>query len=81
MWKFYVDQVVRKCIPQDEFHFILTFCHFHSCGGHFGAKRTTHKVLESGLYWLFIFKDAYHFYKSCENAKEQTILLMRIKCL
>ena len=43
--------------------------HSHSCGGHFGAKRTAHKILESGLYWPSIFKDAYHFYKSCEKCQ------------
>jgi hypothetical protein len=67
LWKFYVDQVVRRCVPQDEFYSILTFCHFHSYGGHFGAKRMVHKVLESSLYWPSIFKDAYHFCKSCEK--------------
>ncbi|KAL9384316.1 hypothetical protein Peur_021326 [Populus x canadensis] len=70
LWKFCVDQVVRRCVPQDEFHSILTFCHSHSCGGHFGAKRTTHKVLESGFYWPSIFKDAYHFCKSCEKCQK-----------
>ncbi|KAL9346349.1 hypothetical protein Peur_061202 [Populus x canadensis] len=69
LWKFCADQVVRRCVPQDEFHSILTFCHSHSCGGHFGAKRTAHKVLESGFYWPSIFKDAYHFCKSCEKCQ------------
>jgi hypothetical protein len=46
-----------------------TFCHFYSYGGHFGAKITAHKVLESGLYWPFIFKDVYHFCKSCEKCQ------------
>ena len=64
-----MDQVVRRCVLQDEFHSILTFCHSHSCGGHFGAKRTAHKVLESGFYWPSIFKDAYHFCKSCEKCQ------------
>jgi hypothetical protein len=35
--------------------------------GAFLAKRTAHKVLESGFYWPFIFKNAYNFYKSCEK--------------
>jgi hypothetical protein len=69
LWKFCVDQVVRICLPQDEFHFILSFCHSHSCGGHFGAKRTAYKVLESDFYWPSIFKDAYHFCKSCEKCQ------------
>jgi hypothetical protein len=69
LWKFCVDQVVRRGVTQDEFHFILTFCHSHSCGGHFGAKQTAHKILESGFYWPSIFKDAYHFCKSCEKCQ------------
>jgi len=69
LWKFYVDRVVRRCIPQDEFHSILAFCHSYFCGRHFRAKRTAHKVLESGLYWPSFFKDAYHLCKSCEKCQ------------
>ena len=71
LWKFCVDKVVKRYVPQDEFHFILTFCHSYSYsyGGHFGAKKTAHKVLESSLYWPSIFKDAYHFCKSCEKCQ------------
>jgi hypothetical protein len=69
IWKFYVDQLVRRCVPHDEFHSILTFYHSHSYGGHFRENKTTHKVLENGLYWLFILKNAYHFYKSCEKCQ------------
>jgi len=70
LWNFCADQVVRRCVLEVEFHSILTFYHSHSCGGHFGAKRMTHKVLESGLYWPFIFKDAYQFCKSCEKCQK-----------
>jgi hypothetical protein len=69
LWKFYADQIVRRCVPQDEFHSILTFCHSHSYDGNFGGKKTTHKVLESGLYWPSIFKDVYHFCKSYEKCQ------------
>jgi hypothetical protein len=44
-------------------------------------KRTAHKVLESGLYWPSIFKDAYHFCKSSEKFQRIGISLIRIKCL
>jgi hypothetical protein len=69
LWKFCVDQVVRRCVPQDEFHSILIFCYSYSYNGHFRAKKTAHKVLESDLYWPSIFKDAYHFCKSCEKCQ------------
>jgi hypothetical protein len=60
LWKFCVDQVVRRCVPQDEFHSIH-FLSFSFLWWTFWSKRTTHKVLESGFYWLSIFKDAYLF--------------------
>jgi len=59
-----MDHVVRRYVPQDKFHSILTFCHSYSCGSHFGEKKMAHKVLKSDLYWPSIFKYAYHFCKS-----------------
>ena len=69
MWKFCADQIIRRCVPQDEFHSILTFCHTYSCGGHFGGKRTAHKVLECGFFWPTLFKDAIQFVKSCDRCQ------------
>ncbi|XP_048496403.2 uncharacterized protein LOC125495663 [Beta vulgaris subsp. vulgaris] len=39
-------------------------------GGHFGPQRTAHKVLECGLYWPTLYKDAYVFCKSCERCQK-----------
>ena len=69
LWKFYVDQVIRRCVPETKFLSILTLCHSYACGGHFGPKRTSRKVLKCGFYWPSIFKDAYVFRKSCENCQ------------
>ncbi|CAN6583244.1 unnamed protein product [Malus baccata var. baccata] len=57
------------CVPESEFKSILTFCHSYACGGHFGAKRTTLKVLESGFYWPSLFKDAYEFCATCDRCQ------------
>nr|XP_027082308.1 uncharacterized protein LOC113704620 [Coffea arabica] len=62
LWKRCTDQVMRRCVSETEFQPILTFCHTFACGGHFEPKRTAHKVLESGFYWLSLFKDAYVFF-------------------
>ena len=48
---------------------MLEFCHSLECGGHFGAKRTAHKVLESAFFWPTLHKDAYFFVKSCERCQ------------
>ena len=50
LWKFRNDQIIRRCIDDNEIYSILTFCHSYESGGHFGPKRTTHKFLECGLY-------------------------------
>nr|XP_027096219.1 uncharacterized protein LOC113716121 [Coffea arabica] len=69
LWKRCADQVMRRCVSEMEFQSILAFCHTFACGGHFGPKRTAHKVLESGFYWPSLFKDAYVFCKSCDRCQ------------
>ena len=56
-------------MPDNEISSILALCHSHACGGHFGPKRTAHKILESGFYWPTIFKDSFQFCKSCPNCQ------------
>ncbi|CAN6549775.1 unnamed protein product [Malus baccata var. baccata] len=69
LWKYCIDQLIRRCVPESEFKSILTFCHSYACGGHFGAKRTALKVLESGFYWPSLFKDAYEFCATCDRCQ------------
>ncbi|CAL9020537.1 unnamed protein product, partial [Prunus brigantina] len=47
LFKHCPDQVIRRCVPEGDFKSILEFCHSHACGGHFGAKKTANKVLQS----------------------------------
>ena len=35
LWHFCEDQIMRKCVPENEHAFILNFCHSYACGGHF----------------------------------------------
>jgi hypothetical protein len=76
-----VDQVVRRCVPQDEFHFILTFCHSHSCGGHFGAKKKPKRYLKVVFIDLLFLKMHITSANHVRNAKKQVISIIRIKCL
>ncbi|CAL8175219.1 unnamed protein product [Prunus armeniaca] len=67
LFKHCPDQVIRRCVPEGDFKSILEFCHFHACRGHFGAKKTANKVLQSGFFWPTLFKDAYVFCASCDR--------------
>ncbi|XP_057784799.1 uncharacterized protein LOC131002326 [Salvia miltiorrhiza] len=63
------DMVIRRCVPEEEWGPILTQCHSSPSGGHFGANRTTFKVLQSGFYWPSIFKDAHAFISRCDRCQ------------
>ncbi|XP_050117637.1 uncharacterized protein LOC126595360 [Malus sylvestris] len=69
LFKHCPDQIIRRCVHQSEIQSILTFCHSYACGGHFGAKKTALKVLQSGFYWPTLFKDAHHFAMTCDRCQ------------
>ena len=50
LYKYCSDQVIRRCVPDDEFESIIHFCHSYACGGHFSTKKTIAKVLQCGFY-------------------------------
>ncbi|KAJ9557183.1 hypothetical protein OSB04_011797 [Centaurea solstitialis] len=60
------DRMPRRCVSGLAAWDILENCHKGLTGGHFGANLTARKVLESGFYWLTIFKDAHALIKSCD---------------
>jgi hypothetical protein len=69
LWKHCSDQVIRRCLPDNEVTSVLEFCHSYACGGHFGARKTARKVLDSGFYWPSLFKDAYGYCKTCDKCQ------------
>ena len=77
LFKFCKDQVIRRCIPEEDIPSILAHCHTHACGGHFGGKRTAIKVLTSGFYWPSIFKDAHQFALACDKCQRSSNISSR----
>lgn len=63
------DQIIRKCVPENEQQSILKFSHEFACGGHFGAKKTAAKILQSGFFWPSLFKDAFYFCSKCDRCQ------------
>ncbi|GJX37509.1 reverse transcriptase domain-containing protein [Tanacetum coccineum] len=48
LFKIYTDQVIRRCIHEQEAVEILTACHNGPIGGHHGANYTAKKVFDAG---------------------------------
>ncbi|CAN6562571.1 unnamed protein product [Malus baccata var. baccata] len=70
LFKYFPDQIIRRCVPESEQQSILTFSHTLACGGHFGAKKTSLKVLQSGFFWPTLFKDAFDFCSKCDRCQK-----------
>ena len=70
LYRHCADQVIRRCVLEDEMHSILNHCHTLPCGGHFGGQRTAAKVLQSGFYWPSLFKDAHQFVSTCDKCQQ-----------
>ena len=69
LYRHCADQVIRRCVREDEMHSILNHCQTLPCGGHFGGQRTAAKVLQSGFYWPSLFKDAHQFVSTCDKCQ------------
>ena len=67
LYKYYADQIIRRCVPEVEQPEILSHCHENACGGHFASQKTARKVLHSGFHWPSLFKDAHTMWKECDK--------------
>ena len=69
LFKYYADQIIRKCVPKEEQQGILSHCHESACGGHFASQKIAMKVLQSGFSWSSLFKDAHTMCRSCDRCQ------------
>ncbi|RDX70515.1 putative mitochondrial protein, partial [Mucuna pruriens] len=65
------------CIPDTEINSVIQFCHSAPRGGHYGSIRTARKVLDCGLYWPTIFRDAYQFVSTCDKCPKTRMTMNR----
>ncbi|RVW88059.1 Transposon Tf2-12 polyprotein [Vitis vinifera] len=69
LFKYCADQIIRKCVPEQEQSRILSHCHDSACGGHFASQKTAMKVIQSGFWWPSLFKDAHSMCKGCDRCQ------------
>ena len=69
LFKYCADQIIRKCVPEEEEQGILNHCHESACGGHFASQKTAMKVFQSGFYWPSLFKEAYQMCRVCDRCQ------------
>jgi len=67
LFKIGADNLLRRCVTQEEANKILWHCHNSPYGGHFNEERIVAKVLQAGFFWPSLFKDANEYVKRCDN--------------
>ncbi|RVW38462.1 Retrovirus-related Pol polyprotein from transposon 17.6 [Vitis vinifera] len=46
LFKYCADQIIRKCVLEEEQQGILSHCHENACGGHFASQKTAMKGID-----------------------------------
>ena len=64
LFKYYPDQLLRRCVANDDQIGVLTFFHSEACGGHFSVRKTAGKILQDVFYWPTLFKYCSDFFQN-----------------
>nr|GEZ24294.1 reverse transcriptase domain-containing protein [Tanacetum cinerariifolium] len=71
------DQIIRRCVYDQEANDILKAGHEGPTGGHHGANFTTKKVFDASFFWPTIYRDAYNLVKSWDSCQRQGKIYQR----
>eukprot|EP00253_Pinus_taeda_P006299 PITA_06299 len=69
LFKLGPDQILRRCVREEEVFDILLTCHDGPCGGHFVAKRTAFKILQAGYYSPTLHADVRRYISQCDRCQ------------
>ncbi|GJS95503.1 hypothetical protein Tco_0802471, partial [Tanacetum coccineum] len=81
LFKICADQVIRRCVHDNEALEILSACHNGPTGGHHGANLPAKKIFDSGFFWPPIYKDAHEFLPDVTLVNVKEKFRNGMKCL
>eukprot|EP00253_Pinus_taeda_P002627 PITA_02627 len=69
LFKLGLDEILRRCVRQEEVFYILLTYHDGPCGGHFATKRTAFKILQAGYYWPSLHQYVKRYTSQCDRCQ------------
>jgi len=66
LFKYYLDQIIRRCIAEEEHRSVLEFFLELGCGGHFGPCKLLKKSFRAGS-TSPLCSNSFNFCKMCKN--------------
>lgn len=67
LYKMGLDQVLRRCVMEEEVSRALREAHEGPAGGHMGPDTMAWKVLLAGLWWPTLYNDAREWVVGCDT--------------
>ncbi|KAL3698611.1 hypothetical protein R1sor_012687 [Riccia sorocarpa] len=74
LYKQGIDQVLRRCVNEEDVPRILEEAHEGPSGGHGAGESTAQKILHIGLWWPTIFKDCHSHVQTCNECQRSATL-------
>ncbi|KAL3685682.1 hypothetical protein R1sor_003704 [Riccia sorocarpa] len=74
LYKKGIDQVLRRCVNEEDVPRILVEAHEDPSGGHGAGESTVQKILHTGLWWPTIFKDCHSHVRTCNECQRSATL-------
>ena len=68
-YKYYADEMIRRCVPEDKVLNILFHCHNREIGDHFSTSKIIVKVKQFEFYWSTMYKDVRNYVRSCDECQ------------
>ena len=62
-----LDDILRRCVLENERNNIMYEAHYGPAGGHFQANTPSKKIEQSGLWWSTLYKDCKKFVSQCDK--------------
>ena len=66
LYKMGPDEIIRRCILENEQPMILNEVLRGFAGFHYVGKSTMYKILQAGLWWPTLHADAREYYRNCD---------------
>lgn len=63
------DGILQRCVNPHKVPPILEDAHGHLSSGHYPGPITAQRILQSGLWWPYLFRDAVQHSKACDTCQ------------
>ncbi|KAL1210703.1 putative mitochondrial protein [Cardamine amara subsp. amara] len=71
LYRQFSDGTYRRCIAEAKIPDVLFHCHGSEYAGHFDTFKTVYKVVQAGVWWPTMFRDAHAFVSRCDTCQRR----------